>query len=125
MKVGETMNNAGGICVCNYCGAEANAGYHLSSWWCRPCLEKRGVSFDESTHKPPTKDETFLTVDKLLAIKKDFEKNFPRRDHVKDVAVFANWFHQQYGFKIVPKCLPDDCIAVSTRVYSALLGVKI
>lgn len=70
-------------------------------------------------------DETILTVGKLREIQEDFLKKFPHRDQTKDTAMFANWFHQQYGFKIIPKCLPDDCIAVSTRVYSALLGVKI
>jgi hypothetical protein len=70
-------------------------------------------------------DDSVMSVEKLMKIKKDFEENFPRTDHVRDTAIFANWFQQQYGFKIVPKCLPDDAIAVSPRVYAAILGVKI
>lgn len=60
-----------------------------------------------------------------MAIQEDFWKKFPRIDQTKDTAIFANWFHLQYGFKIIPKCLPDDCIAVSPNVYALLMGVKV
>lgn len=69
-------------------------------------------------------DDTVLTVERLKQIKEDFEKQFPQRDQVRDTHIFANWFHQQYGFKIIPRCIPEDCIAVSPRVYAAILGVQ-
>lgn len=66
---------------------------------------------------------TDFTVEKLLAIKKDFDEKFPPRDHVKDSAIFANWFHASYGFRIIPADVPDDCIGVSITVYAAIIGV--
>jgi hypothetical protein len=104
------VDDSSGEIKCHDCGKDPDFGYHLSAWWCSVCHNKR------------LNPASFLTVDKLLKIKEDFEKNFPRRDHVRETAIFANWFHQQYGFKIIPKCIPDDAIAVSPAVYSALMG---
>lgn len=67
-------------------------------------------------------DDSTLTVDKLKKIKEDFDQKFPRPDTIRDTALFANWFHQQYGLKIIPRCIPDDAIAVSPAVYALLIG---
>lgn len=67
--------------------------------------------------------DTVLTADKLRKIRDDFEKQFPARDHIRDNAIFAHWFSLHYGFKVVPRCLPDDVIAVSPNVYAAITGM--
>lgn len=68
-------------------------------------------------------EDSVLSVEKLLKIRKDFLEKFPPRDQIRDTAMFANWFHAQYGMKIIPKDVPDDCIGVSPTVYAHLIGI--
>ncbi len=63
-----------------------------------------------------------LTIEELKEVKRKFDEQFPPRDDVADYSVFAGALSNLFGFKIVPKDLPDNCIAVSPNVYAALMG---
>lgn len=65
-----------------------------------------------------------LTVEKLIEIKKKFDEMFPPRDVAKDTSVLSMYMFQEFGFKIVPMNVPDDCIAVSPEVYAIICGIK-
>lgn len=65
-----------------------------------------------------------LTVEKLIQLKKEFDQLFPPRDVARDTAVFTQWLGHQYGFKIIPKDIPNDTVAVSVDVYFYLIGKR-